>query len=55
MTFTMLRSVEPLLQGAVERRLLHERIDALSRARCAVPSHARAAIARAAEQIATLA
>jgi hypothetical protein len=55
MTFTMLRGVEPLLPGAVERRLLHERIDALSRARCAVPSHARAAIARAAEQIATLA
>jgi hypothetical protein len=55
MTFTMLRGVEPLLPGEVERRLLQERIDALARTRGTLPEHARVAIMRAAAQIATLA
>ena len=55
MTFTMLRSVEPLLPGAVERRLLQERLDALKRATCELPPHTREAIGRAGEHIAALA
>ncbi|WP_260596608.1 ferritin-like domain-containing protein [Sphingomonas endolithica] len=54
MTFTMLRGVEPLLPGRVERRLLLERVDALSRTRCKLPNHVRQAIARASEQIEAL-
>ncbi|MEG3089357.1 ferritin-like domain-containing protein [Sphingomonas sp. PB4P5] len=55
MTFTMLRGIEPLLPGSIEQRVLQERIDALLRTRCDLPKHARQAIGRAAERIATLA
>jgi hypothetical protein len=54
MTFTMLRGVEPLLPGAVEQRLLQERIDALLGTRCSLSEHALQAIGRAAERIAAL-
>lgn len=48
MSFTMLRGVEPLLLGRVERRLLDERAAALSRADADIGSHARTALSRAA-------
>ena len=54
MTFTMLRSVEPLLPGPIERSLLRERIEALARTRCDISTHARKALRRAADQIAAL-
>ena len=51
MSFTMLRGVEPLLSGAVERALLSERAAALVGADVPIGDHAKAAIARAAETL----
>ncbi|MBB5712641.1 ferritin-like domain-containing protein [Sphingomonas xinjiangensis] len=48
MSFTMLRGVEPLLGGAIERALLNERSSALVGANALIGDHAKAAIARAA-------
>jgi hypothetical protein len=52
MSFTMLRGVEPLLPGPVERRLLGERAAALARAGAMVGDRARSALIRAAERLA---
>jgi hypothetical protein len=54
MTFTMLRSVEPLLPGRVERHVLVERVTALVQTRCAISSQARAALSEAARRLAEL-
>lgn len=48
MSFTMLRGVEPLLGGAIERMLLNERAGALVEADALIGDHAKAAAARAA-------
>lgn len=55
MTFTMLRGIEPLLQGRVERHVMLERVTALARTRCAISPQARAALNKAAHQLAGLA
>jgi hypothetical protein len=47
MSFTMLRGVEPLLPGMVERRLLAERASALAAAEIGVSNEAKAALTRA--------
>ncbi len=53
MTFTMLRGVEPLTRQ-VERRVVQERIAGLVDTRCALSEHARQALARASDHLATL-
>ncbi|WP_116090260.1 ferritin-like domain-containing protein [Sphingomonas crusticola] len=51
MTFTMLRGVEPLLHGSVERRLLVERAVALSNAAGAQSAKVRDALTRASDSL----
>ncbi len=51
MTFTMLRSVEPLLPGNVERHLLRERAESLARSGDGVSTKARDALDRAVETL----
>jgi hypothetical protein len=48
MSFTMLRGVEPLLGGAIERALLNEQAAALVEADALIGDHAKTAVARAA-------
>jgi hypothetical protein len=55
MTFTMLRGVEPLLTGAVERHILRERTVALKASPCPLSDRARQALARAADHLSGLA
>lgn len=47
MSFTMLRGVEPILPGRIERALLTERIVALSQSTAEIGGNARAALQRA--------
>ena len=54
MSFTMLRGVEPLLPGAIERLLLNERIAGLVRSRIEIGTAARAALTRASETLSRL-
>lgn len=54
MTFTMLRGVEPL-PVQVERRVLQERITALSNTRCNLSGRAREAMAKSVAHLGTLA
>jgi hypothetical protein len=53
MTFTMLRGVEPL-PARVERTVLRERAVALASTRCDLPEHARRALHRVMDHLATL-
>jgi hypothetical protein len=55
MTFTMLRGVEPLLPGRVERHILRERMAALNRSHCDLSDRARQAMVRAADHLSDLA
>lgn len=55
MTFTMLRGVEPLLPGRVERHILRERMAALNGSHCDLSDRARQAMVRAADHLSDLA
>jgi hypothetical protein len=55
MTFTMLRGVEPLLPGRVERHILRERMAALNGSHCDLSDCARQAMVRAADHLSDLA
>lgn len=55
MTFTMLRGVEPLLPGRVERHILRERMAALKGSHCDLSDRARQAMAQAADHLSELA
>ena len=55
MTFTMLRGVEPLLPGVVERHILRERMTALKGSHCDLSDRARQAMVRAADHLSELA
>jgi hypothetical protein len=55
MTFTMLRGVEPLLPGRVERHILRERMAALNGSHCDLSDRARQAMVRAADHLSGLA
>jgi hypothetical protein len=55
MTFTMLRGVEPLLSGRVERHILRERMAALNGSHCDLSDRARQAMVRAADHLSDLA
>jgi hypothetical protein len=54
MTFTMLRAVEPLLPGQVERHILRERMAALKGSHCALSDRARQVMGRAANHLLNL-